>query len=146
MKESYLWTTLKQGVSGVEWSRSENSAGSGIPDAHGCYRGASRFVELKMFVGKKLHVRASQISWHTRHALAGGLAYFLARKDKELFLYRAITIVQLSKDPRFAKPDKNGKTIAIEPPPEAALATFRMPFPWDGVRDLIFVRPSWPSD
>jgi hypothetical protein len=139
MKEAYLFQTLKQGVPEAHWTRIETVVGAGVPDLHGCWEGRDAWIELKMFHGNRISVRTSQVSWHTNRLLHGGMAHFLARRGDELWLLRSNVLVNLAKNPQYAKTSgSDGKSIEIDIPRMAATKIFRKPFPWTEVRDALF--------
>jgi hypothetical protein len=138
MKESGFWAAVRSGIVGPHWSRIENSAGSGIPDAHGCWQGKDAWVELKMMEGSRISVRASQISWHAKHHVVGGQAWFLVKKDRTIALYPAAVILRAAGNPTQSTPSKDGKSISISLSgwdPEFETAA---PYDWKTLASKIF--------
>lgn len=139
MKESYFWQTVRSHIPEVHWSRIENVAGSGIPDLNGCYGGKELWVELKMFRGKQISLRNSQLVWTAKHLQAGGDVVLIARKDDEIWVFEGSVILMLSRDPDISR-SVDDKSVTMVPPPERALKIFHKPFHWEGLRHLLFGR------
>lgn len=137
MTEANFWQAFKSHYPEIHWSRIENVAGAGIPDAHGQLDGTGSWLEMKVYKGEQLHVRTSQVAWHAQHATHGGVSYFVCRKKDSILVYYGTTIVQLAHDPKYCKV-VTPKSVAIYPPAEAVLMEFKKPFDWKSLRQLLF--------
>lgn len=142
MKESYLWSTLKEKLNleqhGIHWSRIENVAGTGIPDVEGCCRGKQVWVELKMFHGKQLSIRTSQVAWQMKRIKAGGRVFFIARRGDELLVYTSRAILEYVTAPGNAKLGPDQKSLLFSPPDALALLKLSKPFDWTQVKEVLF--------
>lgn len=138
MRESYFWKTVRDGVQHVHWSRIENIAGTGIPDLNGCYLGREVWLELKMFSGRQIQVRSSQLVWMTKRIQVGGRVLLMARTPNEIWLFEGHEVVSMAMDRAYSKPLPDGKGVALTPPRDRALAIFAKPFDWDAIRKLLF--------
>ena len=99
-RESSLWEWLKTGLKRVQslqehsmhWTRIESSTGEGIPDVELCVDGPTAWIELKIGDmtpdGLKADISKEQFVWHTLRLKAGGLAYFLVRYGRNLWLMK----------------------------------------------------------
>ncbi len=134
MKESYFWKTVRDGILHVHWSRIENIAGTGIPDLNGCYMGREVWVELKMFSGKQIQVRSSQLVWMTKRIQV----LLMARHPSEIWMFEGHDVVSMAMDRAISKSLPDGKGVAMTPPRERTLAIFPKPFDWDAIRKLLF--------
>lgn len=67
----------------VQWSTIETSQTEpGTPDLHGCYLGRDAWVEAKLTSGFAVHVKPTQVVWHTLRDAAGGSSFFAVRRHK----------------------------------------------------------------
>jgi len=83
--EKKLWKYLKPKLKG-QWNRIETTAGVGIPDAIGTYKGVTAFIELKVTKSFQVKVRGSQILWHKECYHYGGRSFILVARDNQLTL------------------------------------------------------------
>ena len=134
MKESGLWAGVKVGLSPfAHMSRIENTAGSGICDVNACSKGVEAWIELKMFKGRRLHFRNSQLNWILSRAKQGGNVFVLARKDGDMLLWRADELLTNS----VRKPEGD-KTFSLEPDIAKAAWWGHKPFKWSDLARAIF--------
>lgn len=138
MKESYLWTQFKAAMDGfAHASRIENTAGNGISDVNLCKDGQEIWVELKMFKGRRLHFRNSQLNWIMTRRKFGGRVLTLARSDNALMLYDAEKLLT-----KCARRPEGDKTFSIQPDGiETDYTLWRSikPFKWHELREILFV-------
>ena len=98
VKESSLWkwlANLRLTEPALWIGRIENTAGKGIPDVIGCYKGKTFFIELKTCNLPKRHtshpgftVEDSQREWHEDWQMSGGTSWFLIQMGKDRYLLR----------------------------------------------------------
>lgn len=137
IKESALWQQVKNGLEDVDTHlcRLENSAGSGVPDVNACSHGVEVWLELKMFHGNDLHFRNSQRAWISRRLAVGGRVFIVARKDDQLLIYRAASMLAAP----FTQHPPEKKSFHVKwadlPIP---LFLCKKPFKWADVRRTIF--------
>lgn len=139
MRESYLWSQLKAAIgSSAHLCRVENSAGNGISDVNGCRDGREIWIELKMFHGKKLHFRTSQLSWILTRRKYGGVVWVLARDGDEIKLWDANVLLQSCR--RNAQTDKSFSII----PDIAPAWSSTKPFRWSELAETLFAPQNRP--
>jgi hypothetical protein len=137
IKESALWQQVKNGLEDADThlSRIENTAGTGISDVSACAHGVEVWLELKMFHGNDLHFRNSQRAWISRRLAVGGRVFIVARKDNQLLVYRAASVLAAL----FTQHPPEKKSFHVKqvdlPTP---LYSCRKPFKWAEVRQAIF--------
>jgi hypothetical protein len=118
----------------VQWSTIETAATEpGTPDLHGCYLGNDAWIEAKLTSGFAVHVKPSQVVWHTLRHAAGGTSYFAVRRVKR-FRYDELYIVRGSYAAKL-------KGVGLSGVPHVAM------FPggparwsWDQILGLLFAR------
>ncbi len=133
MRESYLWAQLKAALgSSAHLCRVENSAGNGISDVNCCRDGREVWIELKMFSGKRLHFKNSQLIWITTRIKFGGWVWVLARDGDELKLWDAGVLLNSCERKHQAE-----KAFSIEPtiPP---IWSSKKPFRWAELSSILF--------
>lgn len=137
IKESDFWKSVRANLanSHTHLCRVENDAGTGIFDVSACSNGNERWIELKVFHGRRIHFRASQHSWCVRHTEVGGKCLVLARKEDEVFLWRAMDLMNVAN----TKVEVDGKSFSIlyEDLPQPIFRA-KKPVPWDSLRAIIF--------
>jgi len=98
MRESAFWSRLRKGLSPhVHYDRIENSAGNGMPDVTACKRGERWFLELKVFTGKQIKWRFSQIKWVQNSLRAGANEVYIVACDprrEEVFMFAGGDLLQ----------------------------------------------------
>lgn len=89
-KEAQLWQLVKSNFpKGSHVQRIETGGtGRGIPDVNFCHEGKDIWIELKSISGNKLTLTEFQIVWMHKRVTSGGRCFVLARKNKELRLFR----------------------------------------------------------
>lgn len=92
--EASLWKLFRDKLfdyrnDSIHYCRIETATLRGLPDVNICANGKELWVELKIATGNKVNVSPEQEVFHTKRAMAGGITYFLVRKDtsKEHILY-----------------------------------------------------------
>lgn len=135
MNESGFWHGFKKGLPDIDWTKIENSTGSGVPDLNGFYNGRDVWVELKIMSGNQLRFKQSQIGWITRRRAAGARNIFIvARKDKFLYVFNS-EVVYLSPD----RVDLATKSVFINPFKSLEpMLTLMKPFNWRELREVLF--------
>lgn len=113
-RESGLWRRLQlswRAISGLHAQRIESSAGLGVPDVEGCYRGASFWVELKTAARPARastrvhlpHFTTDQRDWLLRRHEVGGCAWLLVQvgtgAQLSLYLLRGAFLAQVGQVP-----------------------------------------------
>ncbi len=138
MKESYLWSQFKEAMAGfAHASRIENTAGNGMSDVNLCKNGKEIWVELKMFKGRRLHFRNSQLSWICSRHNFGGRIFVVARNDDSLFAYDAYIL--LSRNPHRPETPQSFSIQADDPGTMGLLWRSAKPFRWQELREVLFV-------
>lgn len=133
MKESYLWSQVKAALDGhAHACRIENTAGTGISDVNLCWPGGECWVELKVFKGKRLHFRNSQLNWIMTRSRFGGTVWVLARDGDEIWLYPGDDLLQNCE----RRPEGNG-SFSIVPDPLYATWWHMKPFNWAELREIL---------
>jgi hypothetical protein len=133
MKESTLWTLIRDKVPG-HLIRIENLVGVGQPDVNACYEGTEAWLELKLVKGNYIYFRSSQLAFFSRRCKEKGRVFVLARKDDDLILFRAASVVAVAE---LFEPVKDGACRikwALIPDPYV----FSKPWAWQKIADLIF--------
>lgn len=138
MKESYFWTQFKAALAGfAHASRIENTAGNGMSDVNVCKDGKEVWVELKMFKGKRLHFRTSQLNWiSTRHKF-GGRVLVLARSEDVAVLYDAYQLLN-SNERRPETAQSFSVLPACREISGGMLWRSVKPFKWQELREILF--------
>lgn len=131
MKESYFWSQLKAAMQGyAHVCRIENTAGNGMSDVNMCKDGVEVWVELKMFKGKRLHFRTSQLGWIMTRQKFGGKVWVLARGEDGAWLYDAEKLLACERRPEGDK--------AFSVVPDEFRWTTKKPFKWQELREILF--------
>jgi len=139
MKESAFWSSVKKALdeNDMHLSRVENSAGSGMSDVSACCNGKEVWIELKVFVGNRLHFRNSQFIWITKRLSVGGRVVVLTRKDDKLgahvSVYSAKDVLALDRIP-----GGDEKSFWLDPSSLLPIIKTSKPFKWQDVRRAIF--------
>ena len=129
-KESSLWRLIRDhSPKGIHWQRIESGiTASGIPDLNGCSQGTEVWIELKMVKGNQLGLRPMQRAWLFNRALAGGNCFVLAKKEKEIKIFR------INVESRSAKTLAEIEELNWKSP--AAFST-RIPFNWQEIFNVL---------
>jgi len=116
--ESRLWKVLRDGLTGVHWTRIESWASPGIPDVNGCAEFGEFWIELKVIKHNRVLLSPHQIAWHLMRTRYGGITYILAREPgKSSLILFSGSQAKLLKDKKISE---------IEP-----MATIKYPYDFD---------------
>tara|TARA_Y100001951_G_C11252623_1_gene247396 strand:+ start:508 stop:945 length:438 start_codon:yes stop_codon:yes gene_type:complete len=85
--ESKFWKQIKENLPNIHWTRFENWATPGVPDAHGCKDGISFWIELKVIRSNKINLSPHQIMWNYKYSLHGGRSFIMALALSRSLLY-----------------------------------------------------------
>jgi Holliday junction resolvase len=95
MKESGFWAMLRERLvaTGMLVKRVENSSSAGMPDVNAAWNAKEVWLELKVFKGRRIEVRYSQVAW-LRKRLAVGMnnTYFVALDGNEIKVWEGAVI------------------------------------------------------
>ena len=130
MKESTFGRTLRLKCSEHgQWTRIENIAGAGIPDVN-WYPGQDVWIELKATTTNRISFQASQISWGRRRHKSGGKVWIVIRTKNEIIITESRSVYEKM---RYS----NCKPWLHVTVAQDWGVTFKPPFKWDIIRDLL---------
>lgn len=89
-KESQLWKLIKPHFpKDAHVQRIETGGtGRGVPDVNFAHQGKEIWIELKSIKGNHLTLTEFQIVWMHKRRASGGRCFILAKKNKELRVFR----------------------------------------------------------
>jgi hypothetical protein len=131
--EAALWQLVKKNISG-HLIRVENTAGSGTPDVHACYKGRETWIELKLAHGNFISFRASQISFFAKRCiLQYGKVKVLWRKKDEICVADGMSVMDALEN-AVALPDGSVKI----PIADITHQKFLKPWKWYEITEKVY--------
>ena len=99
--EANFWNVIKNELpTNCKHWRVENRNGNGFPDVYAVLDGFCFWLELKVTKANKVSLSPLQISWHTSHALAGGVSFILAKHlgSGDVFLFEGQDAIAVARN------------------------------------------------
>ena len=99
--EAHFLSTIKTKLpTNCKHWRVENRNGNGFPDVYAVLDGFCFWLELKVTKANKVSLSPLQISWHTSHALSGGVSFILAKHlgSGDVFLFEGQDAIAVARN------------------------------------------------